>query len=92
MNRLSVLTQKKMIYANKEDIIAHLRHKKVTFLGDGVERFLSRPTGLSLHAILNQNHLDIKELAQCGINKYQKKEHNYPKPLYLRAPDVCIKS
>jgi len=78
--------------ANKEDIITQLRNKKVTLLGDGVERFLNNSTGLSLHAILNQNHLDIKELALCGINKYQKRDHNYPKPLYLRAPDVCLKS
>ena len=77
---------------NKEEIIAQLRHSKVTFLGNGVERFLSSPTGLSLHAILNQKHLDIKDLALCGMEHYRKKEHNYPKPLYLRAPDVCLKS
>ena len=78
--------------ANKEDIIAMLREKKITFLGDGVERFLSSKTGLSLHAILPSQGLDIKELALCGLSKYRKKEHNYPKPLYLRAPDVCIKA
>lgn len=77
--------------ANKEDIIAALQQKKVTFLGDGAERFLSSKTGLSLHAILPSQGLDIKELALCGLNKYRKKEHNYPKPLYLRAPDVCVK-
>ena len=77
--------------ANREDIIAALRQKKVTFLGDGVERFLSSKTGLSLHAILPSKNVDIKELALCGISKYHKKEHNYPKPLYLRAPDVCVK-
>ena len=78
--------------AHREDIIALLRHKKVTFIGDGVERFLSAPTGLSLHAILNTPHLDIKDLALCALTHYRKKEHNYPKPLYLRAPDVCVKN
>lgn len=78
--------------AMREDIINLLRHKKVTLLGDGVERFLSTPTGLSLHAILNTGRLNVKDLAACGIKKYHKKEHNYPKPLYLRAPDVCVKS
>jgi len=78
--------------ANREEIIALLQRKKVTFLGDGVERFLSSPTGLSLNAILSSKGLDIKELTLCGINKYRKKEHNYPKPLYLRAPDVCVKA
>ena len=77
--------------ANKENIINELRNKKVTFLGDGVERFLATSTGLSLHAIKSSHFLDIKDIALCGINKYRKKEHNYPKPLYLRAPDVCIK-
>lgn len=77
--------------AHKDDIIAQLRGKKVTFVGDGVERFLSAPTGLSLHAILNTPHLDIKNLALCALTHYHKKEHNYPKPLYLRAPDVCVK-
>ncbi|MBR1605401.1 MAG: tRNA (adenosine(37)-N6)-threonylcarbamoyltransferase complex dimerization subunit type 1 TsaB [Alphaproteobacteria bacterium] len=77
--------------ANRDDIIAALRQKKITFLGDGVERFLNSKTGLSLHAIIPSQELDIKELALCGLNKYRKKEHNYPKPLYLRAPDVCIK-
>lgn len=76
----------------KDDIIAQLRNKKVTFLGDGVERFLNTKTGLSLHAIIDSKHLDIEEIALSGIKHYHKKEHNYPKPLYLRAPDVCVKS
>lgn len=78
--------------ATREDIIAELRNKKVTFLGDGTERFLSSKTGLSLHAILPASRLDIKDLALCAVGRYRKKEHNYPKPLYLRAPDVCVKS
>lgn len=80
------------IAAYRDDIIDQLRNKKVTFLGDGVERFLSSKTGLSLHAIIGGEHLDIKEFALSGISHYRKKEHNYPKPMYLRAPDVCIKS
>ena len=78
--------------ALKEDIIAQLRGTKVTFIGDGVERFLNVKTGLSLHAILDCSHVDIKDLALCGLERYRQKRHNYPKPLYLRAPDVCVKS
>ena len=77
--------------ANREDIIAELRGKKVSFIGDGVERFLASPTGLSLHAILIKSHLDIEDLALCAIRKFQKKTTDYPKPIYLRAPDVCVK-
>lgn len=76
---------------NYEDIIDRLRHKKVTLIGDGVERFLSRPSGLSLHVIRMEDAISIKSLARCSETKYQRKTLDYPKPLYLRAPDVCIK-
>lgn len=77
--------------ANREDIIARLRDRKVTFIGDGVERFLSAPTGLSIHAIIMKPHLDIEDLARCGLRKFNRKTVDFPKPLYLRAPDVCVK-
>ena len=53
--------------ANREDIIARLRDRKVTFIGDGVERFLSAPTGLSIHAIIMKPHLILKiwHVAAC---------------------------
>lgn len=89
-NNLQAITEASA--ANREDIINLLRNKKVTFVGDGVERFLNSPTGLSLHAIINSQGIDIKDLATCGISRYRRKQHNYPKPLYLRAPDVCVKS
>ena len=41
-------------------VIDRLRHKKVTLTGDGVERFLSRPSGLSLHVIpVSYTHLTL---------------------------------
>lgn len=78
--------------AMREDIIDALRNKKITVLGDGAERFLSAPTGLSLHAVVPGKYPDIKDIALQGIKKYRNKILDYPKPLYLRAPDVCIKS
>ena len=77
--------------AVRDDIIAALRDKKVTFVGDGVERFLASPTGLSIHAIVMKPHLDVEDLARCGLRKFNRKTTDYPKPLYLRAPDVCVK-
>ena len=71
-----------------EDIVPLLRGKKVSLIGDGVERFLSRPSGLSLHSIQMPESLDIDLLAKAGIKQYQDKRLDYPKPLYLRAPDV----
>lgn len=75
-----------------EEIIDRLRHKKVTLTGDGVERFLCRPSGLSLHVIRMEDCLPVEALAACGNEKFRLKKLDYPKPLYLRAPDVCVKA
>lgn len=74
-----------------ENIISRMRHGKVSLIGDGVERFLNKPTGLSLHAIRMERHLSVEQLAQCGLKKFLDKKLDFPKPLYLRAPDICLK-
>jgi len=89
-NKLQPLTEPSS--AQRSDIIKTIQSKKVSFLGDGVERFLSSPTGLSIHSIINTQQVNIENLALKGISLHSKKIKNYPKPLYLRAPDVCIKS
>ena len=73
-----------------ENIIPQLRDVKVSFIGDGVERFLSRPTGLSLHAIRMDSHVSVEHLAWCGLKMFLDKKLDFPKPLYLRAPDVSL--
>ncbi len=73
-------------YDNLKDL---LRHHKVSLVGDGVERFLSRPSGLSLHAIKMLEALPVEQLAAAGLKHYRDKVIDYPKPLYLRAPDVA---
>lgn len=77
---------------NYEDIITHLKGKTVTLIGNGVERFLDKPSGLILHAIRMDSVSNISDLAACAIEKFNNKKLNFPKPLYLRAPDVCVKS
>ena len=74
-----------------ENIISRMRHGKVSLIGDGVERFLNKPTGLSLHAIRMERHLSVEQLAHCGLKKFLDKKLDFPKPLYLRAPDICLK-
>ncbi len=74
-----------------EDIIKFLNGKKVTMIGDGVERFLSRPSGLNLHTIKMKQNISINQLALTGLKKFNDKTTDFPKPLYLKAPDVCIK-
>lgn len=74
-----------------DDIIDELRGNNISVIGDGVERFLSRPTGLHLHCIRQVDCPPIKALALKGLEKYNNKNIDFPKPLYLRAPDVCMK-
>lgn len=71
-----------------EDIINQLRNKKVTLIGDGVERFLSKPSGLSLHFVKMSEALEIEQVAACGLKQLKDKRIDFPKPIYLRSPDV----
>ncbi|MDO4161503.1 MAG: tRNA (adenosine(37)-N6)-threonylcarbamoyltransferase complex dimerization subunit type 1 TsaB [Pseudomonadota bacterium] len=74
-----------------EEIISLLKGKTVTLIGNGVERFLDKPSGLVLHAIRMDKAASVTDLAACAIQKFNRKKLNFPKPLYLRAPDVCVK-
>ena len=75
---------------NYDDIVSLLRGHKVSLIGDGVERFLNRPSNLSLHCIKILDTLDIEWVAQKGLQYFYDKTLNYPKPMYLRAPDVSL--
>lgn len=77
--------------AFEDNILEKLRGKKVSLAGDALERFLNKPRGLSLHALKFFDHVPLENLAHCGLKKYHQKKTDYPKPLYLKAPDVCIK-
>lgn len=74
----------------REDIISHLKGHLVSLAGDGVERFLSGPSGLCLHAIKMFDYLPIEFLSLAGEQMLKNKQINFPKPLYLRAPDVTL--
>lgn len=74
-----------------DEILEQLRGPKVTLVGDGVERFLFKPSGLSLHVIKMLKCPPIENIMLCAYRKYKNKIIDFPKPLYLRAPDVCIK-
>lgn len=78
---------------SREQILDLLKGgKKVSVIGDGAERFLYTPTGLSLHCIKMTSGADVRNIAYCGLAQYDNKRINFPKPLYLRAPDVCLKA
>lgn len=71
-----------------DDIIPLLRHKKISLIGDGIERFLSKNSGLSLHCIKMSDGIDVSNMISVGLKDLAEGRLDYPKPLYLRAPDV----
>lgn len=77
---------------SRQDIITKLKEggKMVTLVGDGVERFLAQPSGLCLHAIKMCDTLPLNGLAKACLKAISSRRLNYPKPLYLRAPDVSV--
>ena len=76
----------------REDILAQLKGgRKVSIIGDGAERFLSRPSGLSLHCVKMSGGIDVYNVAVCALHQFENKKIDFPKPVYLRAPDVCLK-
>ena len=74
-----------------DDIIRALQGKSVSFAGDGVERFLNKPSGSHLHAVKTHFNPPVDKLALIGIKRFLNKTTDFPKPLYLKAPDVCVK-
>ncbi len=76
-------------YDDIKTILTH-KHKKVSLIGDGVERFLSRPSGLRLHSVKMPSALSVDFLAEAGLTRLKDKHLDFPKPLYLRAPDVSL--
>lgn len=72
----------------RDEILSLLKGKKITVIGDGVERFLATPTGLNFVAIKMDMYPPVEKLAQCGLYKLKNGIKDFPKPLYLRAPDV----
>ena len=76
----------------REDILAQLKGgRKTTVIGDGTERFLMQPSGLSLHCVKMSGGIDVYNVAACALQQFDNKKIDFPKPVYLRAPDVCVK-
>ncbi len=77
-----------------EELLNSLKEKggKVSVVGDGVERFLNKPSGLCLHSIKMFDSVPINILAKVGMDMLKEKKLNFPKPLYLRAAEVSTPS
>lgn len=74
-----------------DEIIRFLSGKKVTLTGDGVERFLNKPSGLCLKTVELPSQPCVECLARVGLEKFEACKIDFPKPMYLKAPDVCVK-
>ena len=74
-----------------DEIIADLRGKSVTFCGDGAERFLSKKSGLHIHEAIFDISPSVVTLAKIGLARFSNGEINFPKPIYLKAADICVK-
>lgn len=75
----------------REDIAKLLKGQQVSFIGDGVERLLSVPLGLQIKQVELTEMLDVEALFEVTKQKYFEKSLDFPKPLYIRGVDACVK-
>ncbi len=73
------------------DIIHDLQNKRVIITGDGAQRFLSKTSGLHICDTIFASCPPIENIALLGILRFEQKRTDFPKPLYLKAADVCVK-
>lgn len=74
-----------------DEIVHDLRQTSVTLTGDGVARFLTKQTGLKIHNAFFETRPPIEQTALVAINRFKSQRLDFPKPLYLKAADVCAK-
>lgn len=69
----------------REEIVKHLKNHQTSFIGDGVERFLSVPCGLQIKQVELPKIIDVDALFEATYQKYLEKNLDFPKPLYIRG-------
>ncbi len=75
----------------REEIVRMLKNHQTSFIGDGVERFLSVPSGLQIKYVELSEIIDANALFAATWQKYLQKTLDFPKPLYIREADACVK-
>ena len=75
----------------REDIAQKLKNHQVSFIGDGVERLLSQSMGLQIKHVEFVEMMDIRSLFEAVYAKYLEKTLDFPKPLYIREAQTCVK-
>lgn len=75
----------------RDEIKEKLKGHRVSFIGDGVERLLSYPMGLDIFHVELVDFVDSKSLFSAVYKKYLNKTLDFPKPLYIRSAEGCVK-
>lgn len=75
----------------REEIIQKLKNHQTSFIGDGVERLLSLSTGLQIKQVELSEIIDAGALFDATWQKFYDKTLDFPKPLYIRGADTCVK-
>lgn len=88
-DKLNKLTEP--LALDRDDIIKMLKSHQVSFIGDGVERFLSQSSGLQIKSVELSDMMSVKALFEVVYKKNIEKKLDFPKPLYIRNADACVK-
>lgn len=75
----------------REDIVKMLKSHQTSFIGDGVERFLSVSSGLQIKHVELVDMINAEALFAVAQKKYFEKTLDFPKPLYIRGTETCVK-
>lgn len=74
---------------SREDIIDFMKRRgcTISIIGDGIERFLNKPSGLVFHCIKMSDNISIEALAKVAHIQQKNHKFNFPKPLYIRSAE-----
>lgn len=75
----------------REEITRRVKSRQTSFIGDGVERLLSVSLGLQIKQVEISSMTDTDALFRTVYQKYMQKSLDFPKPLYIRGVDACVK-
>lgn len=75
----------------REEIVKILKNHQTSFIGDGVERLLSVSSGLQIKQVELAQMISVHALFSVTRQKYLNKSLDFPKPLYIRGADACVK-
>lgn len=75
----------------REEIVQKLKNHQTSFIGDGVERLLSVSCGLQIKQVELSEIISVDALFEVTYQKFLDKTLDFPKPLYIRGADTCVK-